>query len=268
MATVSAVGDGPIDFVGSDGRQLTIPLEAITFVDDVPTSSISADGLGAWLVYLVDQGDLVPGPSPAAPVALRLVAAKEGATGNDITIEVSAAGGTAVLIVTESHVYEKVSCNPAAATRRLADVLSDSSLVHLTNPTAGGTTKPKKNAAIAAKGTTPETWVILDEHDNMLVTLEARDTDFDSTKGTMTVGVDSVADDNTFTLTLEWVGNSVEVKKAKPGASQAAFDDLGFSVKLKSPPPAGMPAPGTYRLTGGADEADAQVASATLLQKP
>ena len=102
-----AIGEGPIAFVDAEGKQYAVPLTAISFEDGVVQSAVVVDGLQMWLAYLVLQGQLTSGPTPAAVDAMVLEARNDGPTGNDIVVEVRDIGPDAVEIkVTEIHLYE------------------------------------------------------------------------------------------------------------------------------------------------------------------
>lgn len=267
MATAPAVGNGPIDFVGSDGEQLTIPLSAIKFVDGNVTSEVTADGLDTWLKYLVAQGQLAPGPTAAAE-AMVFKAVTDGATGNDITVTVKAAGASAVEItVNEKHVYKGLNFKSAADSERSLEKVLDSSsgaLVHVANFT-GGTGTPAKGTVVAAGSPGTPPWSIKDTDGNDLATLNPRSAAWNTGVLTVDLGdVDDKADPITFTLTMAWASKPVIVQETDVTGGALAPNDLKFSVTID--PATSLPKPGTFTLQGGADAVSkpAEAASATL----
>lgn len=258
MRPVRAVGRGPIDFVGSDGNQLTIPLSAIKFVEGAPTSDIPADGLDIWLKYLADHGQLRPGPDPVPPDAMVFTAVAGAATGNDIKVAVAPKGTDAVEItVTERHVYKGLTLK-ADLSRSIDKVLDASSGAILQVKTID------VRAGIPVEGPLKEaadSWAIKDDLGTQLATLKARSSDYN--KGALTVRLD--LDDKvavTFTLTMEWTSNHVSVAKADLPQSPLPAADLAFSVTIDRA--TALPKPGVYALQGGADAKQAEHATATF----
>lgn len=261
MVSVRAVGRGPIDFVGSDGNQLTIPLSAINFVDGKPTSDIEADGLDVWLKYLADHGQLTPGPAPVPPVAMVFTAVAEAATGNDITVAVAPKGTDAVeLTVTERHVYKGLTLKAGVA-QSIDKVLDTSSGAILHLKTIGN------RNGVPVKGPLNEAddWAIKDVDGNELATLAPRSADYNKGKSALTVGLDEIDDQVTFTLTMEWTSDHFSVAKAglpHNPLDPLAADDLAFSVTIDKATE--LPKPGVFALQGGADAKEAKQATATL----
>jgi hypothetical protein len=279
-----AVGDGPIGFVGNDGRQWSIPLSALHFEGSGITSDIAVNGLQTWLDYLVAQGRLVPGAEPAAPDAIVFTAVAPGSVGNDVVITVRAVGTSAVEItVTETHLYQSLTLT-SGDPRFIQTLLGPSSgglvkvqalAVPLSPPAA--VTLPATGPLLVSGTAASPIWTIKAPPGGpaavTLATLEARGSGVE--KGSMITLIDNVdTSAGTFTLTTKWTSNALTVQAAdlqvlSPPTASSAFSDLGFSVTVSAPKVGGLtlPKPGTFALQGGADWVPAQLAkpaSATL----
>src|SRR5438270_9522953 len=98
--TIAVVGNGPIDFMASNGEQVSVPLSALEIKSgQVSLESDWADKAGLTgddlrileklLAELQRQGYLRSAPPPAQKPAMIVTAANPGPEGNNITIKVS-----------------------------------------------------------------------------------------------------------------------------------------------------------------------------------
>jgi hypothetical protein len=94
MATTLATGSGPFEFTSSEGKHISIPLAAFSFVDgkvsvDAAWSPLTSTSPGRELLNLaVQEGTISPRPAPSPFPAMILKAADSGAGGNNITVTV------------------------------------------------------------------------------------------------------------------------------------------------------------------------------------
>jgi hypothetical protein len=271
-----AVADGPIAFVTDDGQQRLIPLSAISFAGDAVKSTFNFSGLQEWLNYLVSQGRLSPGSAPTAAEAMVFTAAVPGVEGNDILIEVTSVGPTAVIKVTETHVakgltFDSHATNYAGAVDGLVSVTVAAGVT--------ATDDPDEKAQVTTGATS--SWQIKappsDAAAKLLMTLDARTT-AGIEKGSMTIGIGDVKVENgvhTFTLTAQWTCTRTIAQGdlVDPLPATSPLRDFAFAVTVAKPSsgPLALPKRATILLRGGAErvpagqEIPAKSASATLL---
>ncbi len=299
MSERKAIGDGPVVFFDDEGRQISIPLSAITIdggtvkVDQVEP----AEPLETWLKFLVTQGRLTPDTAPAAPVALVATAAVSGANGNTISVNIAKNNANPTLIdvtVTETDMYEGLT---------IADKLSPSYLptvigVGGTPAVGGGAGTPGTSGARPGLvrvtptaidpplGATPADPIAAKKETNApnwtfasgpgaapsSFSLEPRILDPASATTSWTVEVKDIlpvagAARSTFTLAVTWRKTVTLAPTDDSAALLTKLASLGLAVTIKAPDgaPAKLPALGTFTLRGGADVAAAKAATATLV---
>ncbi|HSZ60734.1 MAG TPA: hypothetical protein VK828_02995 [Terriglobales bacterium] len=94
--SVAVTGFGPFEFTDSQGKQVSIPLTALTLSNNQIQSSNaqwntylgSAPALNLWK-YMLAEGLLSPMPSPSPFPAMVIRAASEGAAGNNIAVNIT-----------------------------------------------------------------------------------------------------------------------------------------------------------------------------------
>ena len=283
MARTTAVGDEPVVFFTDSGQHLFLPLSDIEFDGAVPQSKThTSASLGNWLKYLVAQGRLAAGPTPALPDAIVFEAPDEGSTGNNILVKVAANTPTSVYItVTETDLYEGLTLDPASDFY-LPKIIGASGVAPSTKSRLGlvrvktidpGAPDPAEGPAQPVAGTIPS-WTIAGAGGatDPSFTLEARAAG--SEAGGWVIEVSDVKQAGgaraTFTLEVTWT-KTVILAEADltilPSEPASPLFPLAFAVTIKRPAGASalkLPRPGSVTLQGGAENAPATTATATL----
>ena len=96
MATTPAIGFTPFEFTTSQGKQISIPLTAISFdASGTPhvappwDSYVSSPPGSVFLAYVIKEKLIAPRPTPSPFPAMILKAADPGSGGNNITVTVA-----------------------------------------------------------------------------------------------------------------------------------------------------------------------------------
>lgn len=117
------MGEGPIVYFTTDGRQVEVALSDVVFRLGTATlrNGPVDDALSKWLAYLAKDGRLKPGEpaSPPPPAALLVKAAAPGSTGNGITVTVAPNSNDPTkvdVIVEEADVYESLTLDTIGKT--------------------------------------------------------------------------------------------------------------------------------------------------------
>ena len=286
---VQVIGNGPIGFTDSSGRQRFIPLSVLEFLD---SGSIDAtkwslyspnkDIVEALLKDLKDKGFLRPGPSPPAKPAMVLQAAVPGAAGNNIKVEFSdfkvdtttttPQTTFKATITSEDIIYERLSYKPRspvfikeilgtetlAGTRPCLIRVKQSETPSL--PKKGS--YPLKDGSDSAKSSTKDT--IKDSNGQKAFTAEAWAIGEEGDK--ITVEISNVDPrEGTFKLVVKLKPLIV------PNITRVNLEKLleGSGIVLKVTKPDGgnfdLPTPGTFRLSGGVDAKPAIFAASTTI---
>jgi hypothetical protein len=282
LAQVNAIGEGPVAYSRStDGRQLLIPLTDIVFDAGEPKSrTFPADAaLTAWLKVLVAQDRLRPAPQAPAATSMTVEAKRPGVNGNSIVVMVAPNGAGRDITVRETDTYHRVVWSAAAAGDEdfLPTVLGSGAVegtlpgllkfngpvppvppvvevteavLGIAGPLSGG--KATFNVPPTVGAAPPFAFGLI-----------ARDADVTGTTIVWDVAItDVVLADKTFTLTVTW-SNTMTIASAADLPTLPA--KMAASVAITVPAGAALPAVGTYQLYGGAEEASATAATATIL---
>jgi hypothetical protein len=262
---------GPIDFVGSSGQQVSLPLSALYFEDGTlkaagPLYTANKAAADPWLQYLADEGLIMPAPALPPKQALLVTAKNAGSTGNDIRIAIS-----------------NVRVDPTDATKQIFDALltqTDSydgltkdNIANVLGSAASFTNGERPGLVFVSTAATdlpkdgtyaPATYIVdipKNTGAGSAVKLTYRIQD---NAATMEVDISNVnTDAGAFSLVAKWT-------KAKQGIRATAFQ-TNFSDHITVAEPDGsaakdadVPAAGTIVLAGGSDAQNAQKASAAV----
>ena len=267
MTAVSAAG--PIPFTDPDsGRQYVIPLARLKFdatkkaEDWLPYKKGTAklqSAVDAWLDYLAGAGLIRA--SEAKEAVMQLTAADAGANGNTITIVISnvrESGGNVVFDAQVSDVDEYKGLDNSTLVARLtaSPGLVTASAVDPANfPEPGTYTLTGDPASITIKKQGDAT--------KDAFTLNARKAGPGGAKTKATI---TDAGSGKFDLKLTWDHSVATGLTPAQFQSNTTFQHM---IAVTAPPgqQLGVPADGTYVLTGGADSGPAKSASATLVSR-
>jgi hypothetical protein len=257
-----------------------IPLADIVFDAGEPKSrTFPADAaLTAWLKVLVAQDRLRPSPLPPAATSMTVDAKRPGVNGNQIVVIVAAnlVDSTKLdITVRETDTYRVVWSAGATGDEDFLPTIIGTAAAEGSRPGLvkfNGPSPPVNEviepvlavtgAASAGKATFTVPASLAGGAPNAF-NLIARDPDAAGTTPVWDISVtDVVTADNTFKLTVTWsntvtIANTTELAALPP--------KMVASVVITVPMGARLPAIGTYHLYGGAEEASATAASATIL---
>ena len=281
------LGTGPVGFTdNNEGKQYFIPLSVLYFDDK---NKIQAD---KWPPYndndknfkdmvndllntLVTQGFLTASPQKPPQQALILKAAVPGAAGNNIQVTFKKSDDSDATkfdaTISETETYEGLSWNKDSLAY-IKQVLGTEKggLVHILDTDAPNSPPegaiyylklpkdPNNNEPDEAK----QASVSVPTSDGTTsFTLEARKSGPDGEKTTVTIAVGA----ETFSLTAVWEQSVTQITL---GTLSDQLKEGGKYLISVEPPKNGtftiIPAPGTVRLSGGADKKEALPASATV----
>lgn len=273
MSLTSAVANGPIAFLKSDGGQLLIPVTALGFDASGDLQLIDPDSAYAvaldWLKHLRDLGFIRPGATPAPSLAMVIQAADPGAWGNEIQIKVTAAGANFDLEITATTRYTAVTLgavagllgtetlpgsNPGLVRFRDADLplllpaaATDVSLT-------GGV-----NATPVATPASTDQILRQDGDPGPAFQLAARKPGAGG--NSIKVSISDVQPDagnpanSTFTLQAAWKVTATGLNPTSLTLVDTINASFGYVVSVAPPPGGSLGAPqaGTFKLSGGAD---------------
>lgn len=277
----SVVGNGPISYRSTDGRQLSIPLSGLSYSGGTVTvlplyapAAGDADGVSALLADFVATGEIGPAPLPASVPAIVFGATQPGAAGNAITVRIDAPQDVATnpaatfdVTVTESHTYPSVTVTSVAAL-----LGSDAStgtvpkLVHVKGAVAGTPKDPDPGTSPFVDGadTDPVTLDVKSGADKQF-TLEADRPGKQGGALTATIGPATPPAPHTFSLTTQWLR---KITGVTVGSLPGSLDNVKYIATVTKPqsgnygvPPAGTT---TVALGGGANAQGAVPATATV----
>lgn len=281
MATVAALGDGPIVYVNELGLQVSVPLSSIQFDGNaiVTTPATPAGSrLDLWLKYLVKQGRLRRSTTAAAPPAPAIVftAVSQGSQGNHI--EVAAREVPGIPAGTPAQVDLTVKASDHYTGLTLANIESVLGTGAPT-PTTGSQPGMFRVRTIGPGGAPKDGALVPDtgglRADDTAATPRASFTVVPRGAGSDVAGATTTAKVTnrgaTFDLDIEWTVTVTAVLAAELVDPTLAtrLAPFAFVVGVSAPLVAGvptykMPAAGKILLSGGADPAKA---SSALLSK-
>ncbi len=283
----SAVGDGPIEFTDSSGRQFVIPLSALEFDDSNNLTANAWPGytahkaeLDPYLKYLLKEGFIQRGSSSPQKQAMVVKAADPGSAGNNLQIAftnikpdpgdpTNAAKTTFDAVISEQETYSLLgidSSNPNFLKTVLGTETITGSQPGAVHALDADTPKLPKAGEYTLSGggnTTPSSVKIPANSSGDAFNLAARKNgaDGDNTKVVIS-NVDTTA--NTFSMDVTW---SKTITGTKVGDLPAKLQDTGYAIQVDAPDGGGfaLPAAGTYGLHGGAEAQAAQAAQAVII---
>jgi hypothetical protein len=220
-----------------------------------------------FLNHLVTIKFITEGPVPATNPVMTIKATTPGAAGNSIGVQFtnfsSDANPKFDATVSESDTYEGLTS--ATVQSILGASATDGTrrgLVFVPGAAPAANIDPKAGVyalAIVGPATSATVDIPLNVGAGTAFKLQAKAASPDGALTTVeTKDLDTGA--HTFTLVAKWSKTAVQVLPAGLAAA------LVYDVEISAPPgggPVGTPSPGSVLLSGGADKADAQKASAT-----
>lgn len=263
MSQLTAIGSGPIRYFTSTGKQILVPLTAVTFDSSDGSVAVSSDytqiqgaeDLLSWVQRLVQLGEIRPSKATAKQVALLLQSAFPGSWGNDARITVSYTSDTEFTLgVTVTNTWEGLTAATVKSVLGTATVTgSRPGIVRLLDadtptapdaatsiPLTGGADSPSPAASQATVSPTA-------------FHLQAWRTGTAGDKTTASIAVTG----STFTLQAVWTNTVANVTTSNLLSTiSSSFDH----VLTASAPPGGVvaPQPGTFALGGGVDVGSAK----------
>lgn len=275
MPTIGAIANGPILFTQSNGSQLSIPTDALSFtggqLDTPPLPFTVAD---SWLRHLVSTGFIKEEPPHAftvtapPPPVLTLTAASPGVWGNNILMAITyGVGQTDYTITVSATVTLDLDTATLAQALGTAALAADRPGPVLVGATIVAGSTPLNTTTPLALGSSP---LVIDTIDSSgtAFTLVARRTPPGGNPITVAIS-NAVAGSSHFTLTLGWTGTSSALTFAVPTGSalstirSALTASVGYLVDVVYN--GGKPKSGPFALTGGADGARAQTSTPLLM---
>ena len=270
MASYQALGTGPVTFLDGNQSQKSIPLSAIYFDGSSPNATLwpewtttpANQGLiTALLTQLVQQGLLVPGPTPVSQPALTITAAEPGAPGNSIQVKFSSPN-TSVNPPTITAEVSAIETYPGLTLATLEAALGNSAatatgVIFLSGgPTA--VMPVAQSNPITAGGTLN----IVDATSTTVFTVEAVDQVPLANDTGIQLAVSAVTA-TAFTLTASWDSGPKVVTMAElTNPAQNPFQTL---VSFTAPTNGPLPAAGTLVLLGGAPATSSPPAAASVV---
>ena len=281
----TVLGNGPLEFTDSTGKQVSIPLSALKF-DPKNNNQLTVDPskwggtlptfITSLLTNLAQQGLIVPAPVPSPKPALTVTAADPGSAGNNIQAVFTVTGSDPdptktkfSVTVTETDSYQGLSLDPKSSSY-IGTILGAKStspgLVHVVPASiaASGTPASATPFKAASQNANAQSDVKTgDATPKTVFTLEAKKKGKDGEQTSVVSVGPNAKDSSTFDLTVQWTKavTDLTVVNVKTNTGTA----LCYEVKI-TPPPSGIfsvPA-GTVQLSGGSDGASATAASAIV----
>jgi hypothetical protein len=227
MANPGIIADGPITMMDAEGREIVIPLTALTIVG----GTVNTDGWPAfkkyssddqkiiqgWLAQLVSDGT-VSAPAAAQPVpAMTVRASAPGPAGNLLSVKVDSGTSDPDPSKTTFNVSVVLTQTYTGLTRDTVESVLGSDANPLPQPglvdVVHGSIDPTKQVDAHKTATFPAPPAatksradLLDATNNRVVTLEAN-----RTFGTTTLALSNFEDvNNTFTIVAKWLKPVVE----------------------------------------------------------
>jgi hypothetical protein len=276
MAIAPAIASGPIFFLDTaTGRQVSLPLRDVFFDTGVITATGSIYTayqalLDTLLPHLASTGQIVPGPPPPVNPVMVIRAKQAGAKGNFIVVDFGDFDYTDPtnpefnVSIDETDTYTGLT--PATVQQVLGSAAgggTSSGLVFVPNPAPVATALPQAGTyPLLMQGPAAEVTIPLNGGPGDAFTVQARENGADGALTSVEIN-DVNLSASTFTLVASW-------SKDTSSRITAADVETEFAYEIEVDPPAGggatvgAPAPGTVILSGGADAAAAQLASATV----
>jgi hypothetical protein len=255
-----------VTILASDGRQVSIPISALSFDTTQPTQVIVTPSLGAhqadaqkWLNYLATIGALVPGTAPPPALAMSFTATNPGSAGNRITVTIAYPDPTQPLFnVTATETDTYTGLTPATlkavlGTETIAGMTPG--LVRALDAETPTLIPDPVTATLATTGPTVPAAVVLQSGGSNAFTLQAREVGSDGTLITVVVSAGAVA--GSFNLAVGWTKTVQNVALATAASQLAA---LSYLVTVSAPTSGtfALPIAATLLLAGGVDSQDAQ----------
>ena len=276
MPEAVALGNGPVAFTTQDGHQLLIPLSALSFdasgtltVSNWPPYTTYKSQVDAWLNYLVASGELTPGAAPPPKPAILIQAADPGAAGNYIQVVISNVTQTTFdATLTETDTYVGLSYDQASPSF-IKTVLGTETtsgtkpgLVHILAADTPTTPKAGSYALTGGGASAKSAKPVAGDPSGTAFNVEAKKVGKDGDNTTVTIAnVDGTA--KTFTLSAVWTSSVTGIQVTDLPAKLAGS---GYEITVNNPASGyALPAAGPIQLSGGADAAAAQAASATAV---
>lgn len=290
--TSTVIGNGPLTFTDSSGRQISIPLSVLTFdssgslvVDKKKwTPPANEESLITNLLnYLVTNQLVTPISSASPKPAMVVNAAIPGAAGNHILIKIDykptkldpdPTKVTFDVTVTQKDIYSGLK------TSTVIDVLGSNKpkaekqfgLVRVVDGSIADPnllpddSKPFELKLPASPPPNSASVDITDKASKKVFTLEASQPGKDGELITVSFS-DVKVTEKTFTLTAQW---QKQITGVSIGNVQQKFADLSYLVTVALPPSGifSIPADDSTSLSGGADGQTPSSASATIFTKP
>lgn len=291
MSKTTVVGSAPISFTTSEGKALSIPLSALSFIDSKiqidkseELSAIDKAELESWLKYLVKIETIKQGEKSAPNPAIAIKAIDTGEIGNSIQIEFNnfISDPTAPLERNKSTFdavvrYEKnhtLSYDPVSETfikKVLGTEITGGmqpGLVHIKDADTPDNIKPKAAIYKLVGGTDSQKSSIPIDKDpsgtnafKLEVLKDGADGDF------TTVTISNVSENTkTFMLTVGWEKTVSGINSTN---LEAEFKNFSYLIKISKPRNAenveidyAIPDSGVLILNGGAEKKDAIIAKA------
>lgn len=227
MASTPITADGPITMMDAEGREIVIPLSALTMdggavkTDGWPAfARYSADDqkiIKGWLAQLVSDGTVAAAPAAQPVPAMVVRAAAPGSAGNSISVKVDGVTSDPDPSKTTFNVSVVLTQTYSGLTKDTvekvlgsdANPLAQPGLVDVVHGSVDTTRQiDTHKTATFPGGTSVTSTDLLDAASKPVATLEAN-----RTNGTTTLALSNFDDTNhTFTITAKWLEPSIETQ--------------------------------------------------------
>jgi len=272
MPLTIAVANGPIEYLSPTGQQLFIPVSAFAY-DETNQLVLVQPGTDydvalPYLRELSRRGVIRRGVAPAPRPAMVITAVDSGLRGNDIEVNVSAAGSnlqfqviaktkhtglTAADLLLALGTPKRIGSNPGLVRFRDQELnageLAEPAAKDDITFSAGGAEDPSHSG-----------WISKKDLSGNAFRLYARRLGAGGDKITAIISYDA---DEVLTLEATWC----HTKTLNPGTiTLADFEEFEYVIKVSAPASGPLSAPqiGTFKLSGGADATNAVASPLTL----